>query len=423
MHRSEGGETRVAVIDSMRFETRPAEAPARMLKSIASRGTDVAQSNRSVVSPRFDDPRADIGQRKVRLDTSLDLLLKHALKDVSSKVLATVVSTVGSTYRKAGARMLVMADGRRVGLLTGGCLEADLALHARAVLESGRLRTLEYDTRGPDDLVFGIGSGCEGAMRILLEPAGPESSAVAAMEQVAYAMANGRATSMVSIYESNDVALGSYSMVAASLPPQLRKEAENVIVDGRSRPVVYAGGGRRTSAFVQFVAPVPHVLVCGAGLDAAPVASMAIALGWQVTLVDHRPAYALAERFPGATVRCSSAHDPLATVDVGKCDAIVVMSHHLQSDVTYLRELARRNGPAYVALLGPPARRQTIMQELGAGAAQYMSRVRSPVGIDIGAVTPEGIALSIVAQIHAALAGRLGGEAVAYPSDATSARK
>src|SRR3954469_19767420 len=83
-------------------------------------------------------------------------------------VLATIVETIGSTYRKAGAQMLIAADGSAAGLLSGGCLEADLMERARAVLESGDAVIAEYDTRSSDDILWGIGLGCEGAMRILL---------------------------------------------------------------------------------------------------------------------------------------------------------------------------------------------------------------------------------------------------------------
>src|SRR5271166_4927286 len=113
----------------------------------------------------------------VRLDTSLELLLERAPAAPIGRVLATVVATAGSTYRKPGARMLIMADGSHLGLLSGGCLEADLKLHAQQVLERGVPRAIEYDMRGPDDILFGVGAGCEGAMRILLEPAHPASSA------------------------------------------------------------------------------------------------------------------------------------------------------------------------------------------------------------------------------------------------------
>jgi xanthine/CO dehydrogenase XdhC/CoxF family maturation factor len=123
-------------------------------------------------------------------------------------------------------------------------------------------------------------------------------------------------------------------------------------------------------------------------------------------VVDHRAAYAAAHRFPGAQVRCADARDVRATLQLEECHAAVVMSHHLASDVAYLRELAAAGVPGYVGLLGPAARRHRIAQELGAAMDALQPRIRGPVGIDIGAVTPEGIALAIVSQIHAWLAGR-----------------
>jgi xanthine/CO dehydrogenase XdhC/CoxF family maturation factor len=166
-------------------------------------------------------------------------------------------------------------------------------------------------------------------------------------------------------------------------------------------------GATRMRAFAQFLAPPPHLLVCGAGPDARPVVSAARAMGWRVTVVDHRPAYADAEQFSGALVVRADARALLETVDVDRCDAAVVMSHHLASDVEYLRALARAGRPDYIGLLGPAARRRRIAEELGPLAQELQPRLRGPVGIDIGAVIPEAIALSIVSEVHAWLAGRL----------------
>jgi xanthine dehydrogenase accessory factor len=352
------------------------------------------------------------GRLEVRLDTSLESLLENAPRNGSPSVLATVVATAGSTYRKPGARMLIMSDGSYFGLLSGGCLEADLAMHARQVLDSGRPRAVEYDMRGPDDILFGIGAGCEGAMRVLLEPAGPGSPAATALANAGQATRAGRPTSLIVVHESMDLVLGTHdaapSLAAAppqTLPSALLCAAQQALADAESRSVDTEIAGRRTRAFVQFLAPPPHLLSCGAGPDAQPVAAAALALGWRVTVVDHRPAYALAERFPGATVRRIDAGSLRSSVAVTECHAVVVMSHHLASDVAYLRELAEAGLPAYVGLLGPSARRRRIAEELGAASEKLHSRLRGPVGFDIGAVTPEGIALAIISEVHAWLAG------------------
>src|ERR1700730_13319332 len=174
-------------------------------------------------------PRLD-----VRLDTSLEMLLERAPAAQVSRVLATVVATAGSTYRKPGARMLIMADGSYLGLLSGGCLEADLKLHAQQVLDSGTPRAVEYDMRGPDDILFGIGAGCEGAMRVLLEPAGPGSPAAAALAAAGRATLAGQSTSLVSIHESADLALGTYEN-APPLPSALSRAAAPSLREGAAR--------------------------------------------------------------------------------------------------------------------------------------------------------------------------------------------
>jgi xanthine/CO dehydrogenase XdhC/CoxF family maturation factor len=344
-------------------------------------------------------PRTD-----VRLDTSLELLLERA-PSLDSRVLATVVATAGSTYRKAGARMLIMADGSYLGLLSGGCMEADLAAHARQVIEAGAPRAIEYDMRGPDEVLFGLGAGCEGAMRILLEPAGRNTAAAEALAAAGRAAQRGDGSALIVVHESDHLPLGTYH-ASSRLPPELLAAADQALAQSTSQPVVWNSAGIRQRAFAQFLAPPPHLLICGAGPDVAPVVVAGRNLGWRITVVDHRPAYALESRFPGATVLRIDAHTLREAVDLSRCHAALVMSHHLKSDESYLRVLAQAGVPDYVGLLGPQVRRTRLAQELGPLAAALDSRLRGPVGIDIGAGTPESIALSIVSQIHAYLAGR-----------------
>ena len=344
-------------------------------------------------------------RRLVRLDTSLELLLESGWKKRVSGALATVVATAGSTYRKPGARMLIYGDGSYLGLLSGGCLEADLQLHAQEVIEHARTRAVEYDMRGPDDALFGIGAGCEGAMRVLIEPARAGAGAAAALEDAGRILSTGEPTCLVAVHEATGLPLGTFSL--ATLPPLLADAAREALAARASRELNLEHGAARVRAFAQFLAPPPHLLVCGAGPDARPVVSAARAMGWRVTVVDHRPAYADAGQFPGAKVVHADARALLDAVDVSRCHAAVVMSHHLTSDVEYLRALARAGQPEYVGLLGPLARRRRIAEELGPLARELHARLRGPVGIDIGAVIPEAIALAIVAEVHAWLAGRL----------------
>jgi xanthine/CO dehydrogenase XdhC/CoxF family maturation factor len=253
--------------------------------------------------------------------------------------------------------------------------------------------------------LFGIGAGCEGAMRVLLEPAGDGSSAAAALAAAWRLTQAGQPASLVTVHESAVFPLGTYN-AAPPLPQALVHAAAQSQNDAASRAVDFETDGHRTRAFVQFLAPPPHLLICGAGPDAQPVASAARALGWRVSVVDHRPAYAVACNFPGAAVGLCDPQLLHLAVAIEQCHAAVVMSHHLPSDAAYLRALAQAGVPDYVGLLGPESRRIRLAQELGPLAENLASRMHGPVGLDIGAATPEGIALAIISQIHAWLAGR-----------------
>jgi xanthine/CO dehydrogenase XdhC/CoxF family maturation factor len=280
-----------------------------------------------------------------------------------------------------------------------------LGVHAREVLASGVPRAVEYDMRGPDDILFGIGAGCEGAMRVLLEPAGPGTPAATALAAAGRITHAGLPTSLVAVHDASDLPLGTY-VPAPPLPTTLLAAAEAAVDAAASRDLRFEVRGLPARAFVQFLAPAPHLLVCGAGPDAQPVAGIARSLGWRVTVVDHRPAYALARGFAGADVRLVEAGALRSIVDLEGCHAAVVMSHHLASDTRYLRELAEAGAPAFVGLLGPQARRNRLARDLGSTWENMQSRIRGPVGMDLGAVTPEGIALAIMSQIHAWLADR-----------------
>ena len=160
--------------------------------------------------------------------------------------------------------------------------------------------------------------------------------------------------------------------------------------------------------FVTSIAPPPRLLLLGGGPDARPVAELADFLGWRVTVVDHRATYLVPARFPATAKLVETRPAELASaVKLADHVAAIVMSHHLESDLNYLRALAASPVP-YVGLLGPAARRERLLQDLGADAAGLRERLRAPVGLDIGGRSPESIALSIVGEVHAALNGRGG---------------
>jgi xanthine/CO dehydrogenase XdhC/CoxF family maturation factor len=317
-------------------------------------------------------------------------------------VLATVIRTAGSTYAKPGALMLIARDGEYAGLLSGGCLEGDLREHAREVVACGQARIVSYDMRSQDDQLFGLGAGCEGAMDILLTRHGPDTD-----WQVLRLMERGFRTgcetriAFVTTPGSSNFALGS---LVGGAPQSLLHEAA-ARAAGNSLSAIPAHGAE---VFVAAIAAPLRILLLGGGPDARPVAEMAAFLGWRVTVVDHRSSYLDPKRFPaGATLVETPAADVADAVAFEDYSAAIVMSHHLDSDLQYLRALA--SSPVrYVGLLGPAARREKLLGDLGEPAPSLRTRLRAPVGLDIGGRTPEAIALSIIGEVQAALAGRGG---------------
>ncbi len=348
-------------------------------------------------------------------------------------VLATVVETCGSTYSKAGHRILIAGNGDYQGLVSGGCLEGDLAERARDVLHTGVGAGVTYDMRDGVDDLWGLGVGCNGLIRVFLQPL-DASQGYQPFTAIRGHLRDNRPAVVATVVESrrDDLPVGAtliwtagpqgteyYGLSASTAEPLLvhcaaaHRIGMPLLMGGSegsegSDGSDASGNADAEAARILYapLVPVPRLLVLGAGLDAVPVVSMAVELGWDVTVADHRPAYLTRGGFAGANEVLEVSPYALTTqLDPTRFDAIVVMSHHLASDREYLRQLANVDVP-YVGVLGPPARRDRLLQELGDAAGDLPLRLKGPVGLDIGADTPESIALSIMAELHAVLRGR-----------------
>jgi xanthine dehydrogenase accessory factor len=326
-------------------------------------------------------------------------------------VLATIAETVGSTYRKAGAQMLIADDGSAAGLLSGGCLEADLMERARTVLDTGHALAIEYDTRSSDDILWGIGLGCEGAMRIVLTRLDAAND-YQPFAHVEHARHDNNAARFALVVDSSNSTLplghhflGSEPNIPGPVEAALTHRDSKHRTQSNSASLIESNGAK---ILVVSVALPIQLLLLGAGPDVMPVVEMASLLDWHVTVVDHRPAYADAARFPRAKRVLSQ---PVVAIENilqrMNFDAAVVMSHHLTSDAGYLAALSKSPIP-YVGLLGPAPRRMRLMSDIGVQAERLKGRVHGPIGLDIGATSPETIALAIVSEIQAVLAGRSG---------------
>jgi len=337
-------------------------------------------------------------------------------QQTENSVLATIIETFGSTYQKAGARMLITKQGELIGLLGGGCFERDLVEQARSVFETGTAKTAFYDMRSPDDVIWGLGLGCNGAVRVLLQLLKAEDhfSPLNIIADAAEANASGV---LVTIYESGhaDFPSGHSLFLPASAdgllsaaPYPFTTAALQTVLQQKPRLETHVIGDQEVKAFYDPLQPLLRLLVLGAGTDAMPLVQCAKALGWRVTIVDHRPAHIKKERFPQADHLLHIMPEDIGdNLELDQFSALVLMTHNIEYDGRYLKAIVNCPIP-FIGLLGPAHRKDRLLQNLGSDAAQITDRVFGPVGLDIGAETPEEIALSIMAGIHAELSGRSG---------------
>ena len=326
-------------------------------------------------------------------------------------VLATVYDTEGSTYSKTGAHMLITGEATFQGMLSGGCLEGDLAERARQVVDTGQPQAVTYDLGTNDEELWGLGVGCDGLMRILLQPLladegyEPFQTIVTALD--------GETTELAAtVVESNidTLPVGSslvtvngkvaFSNIGSGVQDDIWQKVRGAFADPRSRTMAYISEQGEATILLSALTPPPKVLVLGAGLDAAPVVRFALELGWRVTVQDHRPAYIESGDFSAADhVLCVPVEGLSSAIDLGQFEAVIVMSHHLVSDRQYLAQLADTDID-YIGLLGPVDRRRRLLRDLGEKGKQLEGRVHGPAGLAIGGRGPAAIALSIIAEMH-----------------------
>ncbi|MDR7482988.1 MAG: XdhC family protein, partial [Armatimonadota bacterium] len=287
--------------------------------------------------------------------------------------LATIVGVRGSTYRRAGARLLIAAGGRQVGNISGGCLEGDVAVVAEEVLAQGAPRLVTYDLTADDDMVWGLGLGCNGAIEVFVEPT---TAADVLWEAVRSALAAEETVTVVTVVEGTPAVPAGRRLVvwadgrrAGGLgDPALEIEAARLAAAARAelRTGVHraqADGGP-VRLFVEVLHPPLRLVVCGAGHDAIPVVRFAAQLGWRVLVVDRREAFLTPERFPGASGFVKTEFPEAGqAVPTDAHTYVLIMTHNYLHD----RDLLRAFLPtpvAYLGMLGPRARTDRILADL-----------------------------------------------------------
>jgi xanthine/CO dehydrogenase XdhC/CoxF family maturation factor len=314
--------------------------------------------------------------------------------------LATVVAVAGSSYRRIGARLLVGVDGRFVGGISGGCLEGDALRRARQVILLEHARVQVYDTLETADRVIGIGLGCNGRIEVLFKPI-DLSDPDGPVEVLRSVLGTRRERILVQTISSDQVdpALGDLYL----LP-----EGSLEVAGGRSIVRAYRDyNGRAYHRLLERVRPSIRLVLIGNNYDVLPTVRTAAHLGWGVTLIGARRKFTRE-----ITDLAEGVHDysTAASTEVDEFTAVVCMSHDYDHDLRMLRHFVARR-PPYLGLLGPRKRSKKLATELSAASGIDLfahAEVHAPVGLDIGAETPEEIAIALVAEIIAVFRDRRG---------------
>ncbi|MYN67314.1 MAG: XdhC family protein [Acidobacteria bacterium] len=329
--------------------------------------------------------------------------------------LATVVRIEGSAYRRPGAKLLVEESGATRGGVSGGCLEADVREIAMAVMRERAPCLRHYETGDDDRTVWGLGLGCNGAVDIFVQPA-TSGDTVDAARRVRARLAGDAPFAASTVVRGPAAVLGRV-LVSGDAPPAgstggpeldrvIARRSEALLATGESQCYEIEATGiglPSTEVFTEVHVPPPRLVICGAGDDAIPLAAYASQVGFRVTVVDHRPAYLSAERFPGAERIDRRPAAGLEGLPLGPRTYAVVMTHSFAHDRDWVGRLLRTDVP-YVGLLGPRARRDEMLEQLDGVGAQIEAgadRLFAPVGLDLAADGPEQVAVSVVAELLA----------------------
>jgi xanthine/CO dehydrogenase XdhC/CoxF family maturation factor len=339
-------------------------------------------------------------------------LWKELRETGTEYVLATVVAVDGSGYRKPGARMIVAADGRRVGTISGGCLEGDVARKAFWHTENGPT-VRRYSTAAEDgEVPFGM--GCGGIIHLLLERS---ATADPLLQQLARKFAERQPMAVATVLDGDWIGQRAYcpaeyssTTATTAIAGKLSELAQQALDSQHSySQAIYAEDQQIATVRSEWIAPRPGLFVFGAGDDAIPLVRQAHQLGWYIAVADGRAHLATRTRFPEADdVFTLSPEDfpfqPRPT------DAAVIMTHGLQQDTRILGQLLNRQ-LTYLGVLGPRRRTNEILLALANDLAlpvteidkrveSWMERLHAPVGLDLGGDTPADIALAVIAEIQ-----------------------
>jgi xanthine dehydrogenase accessory factor len=320
--------------------------------------------------------------------------------------LATVVQTKGSTYRQVGARMLIVDENNTAGMISGGCLEHDIICHVQQQIPPYHPFVITYDTTTEADILWGFGLGCNGVVQVLVEPLELSCNQLSFIAECFARHQPGMIATIVQADHTASVGerllLHSDGSVESNvkdsvLSRTILEEARSMLFQAKTGHLQIG----QLEVLLEVIQPPPSLILFGAGQDALPLAQFAKALGWHLTVVDCRSQTATYDRFSIADRIILTRRSVLEQIQITSTEIVVIMTHNYEDDQAILPLVCSAQ---YVGLLGSRQRAQRLQQAVG-----HYDQLHAPIGLDIGAETPEEIAIAIIAEIQAVLRDRTAG--------------
>ncbi len=334
------------------------------------------------------------------------ILKKMKENDKGRFAMATIIGVDGSSYRHPGAKMLIGEDGSQYGTISAGCLEEDLAHHAHEVIVDRQSKTLTYDLRAEDDLSWGQGAGCNGSIKVYIEPYEwdykppfhnePIWPQVESVLEVGNKVASAKSISdnyterTYLFYSENGVVLGDAEKnIKEKLLPELKK-----FIKSDKKIDVIKVADLEDEFLLELYEPREQLYIFGAGPDVEPLARLASDVDFSVTIIDPRSSRCNKKIFPTAD-RLIVEH-PESYLEKNRIpdeSYVLIMTHSFQRDKNILCTLIQ-SSPHYLGVLGPRRRTERLM-----APDKLPDEIYSPLGLSIGAEGAEEISVSIIAEL------------------------
>lgn len=337
-----------------------------------------------------------------------DIIKAYNQLDVTQHqvAMATVIHVEGSSYRRSGARMLVQDNGVWTGGISGGCLEGDALKKAKNCMIQKNVKTVRYDTTNDDEKQIGVGLGCNGIIDVLLSPVEFEDTNNPI--KILASCVNDRHTNcLVSIIYSDldDLQAGrmyKYGVQKVTFPDKLMQDIQIALSNGKSSVKKY----EKLSVFIEILKPTINVVLFGHQYDIYPLLKIGNELGWNMSVACKQAKMTKAMRSLSKEL-----YFDIKNVAYDKHTAFILMAHDYKTDKDNLLLTLQSNVP-YIGMLGPVKRKNKALDELHtlghSFSDEQLTRLYNPVGLDIGSVTPEEIALAILSEIRAHFSGKNG---------------